>query len=448
MAAAKKHSIYRHAYTDEPTKPNERYADLPKANESSEKQVVAASSRWVAMAQYGAGGPIAVRRLGELGRTKYGLINTHQGKVGAMDFSPFNSNLLYTGGDDNAVMAVQLPTEETAIEDIHVANGDQLFTLEGHFKKVSFVKHNPTAENILASSSWDATVRLWDVNTQEQVYVNETHPHTTFCLEWNRNGSLLATTCKDHKLRIFDPRQGDEATITLDAFESSKCSKAFWIPKHNWIGAYGFTKSSKRVVKIWDMANLEAPILTEQLDSSASIYFPTWDDETNLLWLWGKGDGSMSFNEITKNEGNGRPQLKNLGMHRSSTPTKGGCFLPKTALNTGKNEVAHFLKLVAAKPHSAIVPLSFCVPRKSGGFAADLFPDCPGVKAAQTAEDWRQGNSADPIMTSMDPETLAAAAGIVVEAKLTYSQLQAANAELKARVAALENELSALKGEN
>jgi len=439
--ASIQHSKYRHAFTDEPKQQSDKFCDLPKPFESPESNVISASSKWVAMAKIGGGGPVVIRKLGKMGhgRAQTPMLNNHTGKVTDMVFSPFNPDLLFTGSEDCTINVTQLiaPEDESA-PGMHadLAQRDSnLFTLEGHKKKVSFVAAHTTAENIIASSSWDKTVRIWDLEEQKEVYSNGDHPHTTFCLEWNRNGSLLGTTCKDHKLRIFDPRVAGSVR-EVSPFDSSKCSKIFWVPKYDWIGCFGFTKQSKRMLKMYDVKNFADPIHVQQIDQSSSIVFPMWDDETDLLWTWSKGDGSMGFSEITNKNG---PLVKSLGVHRSSVPTKGGCFIPKVALDTEKCEVARFLKLT--NNPAEIVPLSFVVPRKNQGFADDLFPDCPGTEATQTAEGYRNGIDADPKFTSMDPSTLAAAIGKKIAVKLTYAQMKQENDELKARVAELEAQL-------
>merc|ERR1712154_626673 len=52
------------------------------------------------------------------------------------------------------------------------------------------------------------------------------------------------------------------------------------------------------------------------------------------------------------------------------------------------------------------IPISFVVPRKSGGdvFQEDIYPDCYAGKPALSADEWLDGNNKDPIYTSMDPE--------------------------------------------
>lgn len=86
------------------------------------------------------------------------------------------------------------------------------------------------------SSSYDSTVRLWNLDSEEEVKVLKGHqdqvgdllsrycdvkvccpsrrelfprflPVQVFCMAWSPDGKLLATVCKDGKVRIYDPRK-------------------------------------------------------------------------------------------------------------------------------------------------------------------------------------------------------------------------------------------------
>lgn len=49
---------------------------------------------------------------------------------------------------------------------------------------------------------------LWNVGTGETLLVLEDmHTDLIYNVGWNRNGSLLVTTCKDKKVRVIDPRK-------------------------------------------------------------------------------------------------------------------------------------------------------------------------------------------------------------------------------------------------
>lgn len=54
----------------------------------------------------------------------------------------------------------------------------------------------------------DNLVILWNVGTGEMLLaLDDMHTDLIYNVGWNRNGSLLVTTCKDKKVRVIDPRK-------------------------------------------------------------------------------------------------------------------------------------------------------------------------------------------------------------------------------------------------
>jgi WD40 repeat protein len=78
----------------------------------------------------------------------------------------------------------------------------QILTLS---RKVGHVSFNPSAANVLASSSADFTVKLWDIEQSKDSLVLK-HSEGIQSLSWSANGALLVTTCRDKKLRVWDVR--------------------------------------------------------------------------------------------------------------------------------------------------------------------------------------------------------------------------------------------------
>merc|ERR1739842_116723 len=99
----------------------------------------------------------------------------------------------------------------------------------------------------------------------------------------------------------------------------------------------------------------------------------------------------------------------------------------------------------------SIIPISFIVPRKSGGdvFQEDIYPPCRAAKAALSADQWSAGNNADPITMSMDPDDRKDEDGggdMEFTKKATYDEVVAENNELKRKIKELQDEVAALKG--
>jgi len=294
--------------------------------------------------------------------------------------------------------------------------------------------------NVLASSSWDKTIRLWDVGTAEEMQTYDDLKVNSFSMEWNRDGSLLATTTKDKLMKIFDPRVPEKVVAEFECCEGSKSSKVFWAEAAGYIGATCFNKMAKRKLRLWDLRKLdEKPVQDEIVDQMTSILMPYFDEDTNLLFTAGKGDGSVSFLSPT---GKG---YKVNGSYRSAEPQKGGCFVPKRALDTSRCEVARFLKLTK----DAVIPLSFCVPRKTAAttFQADIYPDCFAGVPSMQGEEYFKGENKEKVRMSMDPEKRGDVAKVVFEKKKTYAELLSENEALKVQIAALEAQLSSEKPE-
>jgi len=434
-------NIFKHLHADTP-KPEFQFLDLKKPFTSGEGCYVAASATLFAVTLQGGGGPVLIQRHDTPCRIKSDIkkVNTHKGKVLDLQFNPFINNVLATGSEDCTINVTLVDEYPDDMKD-NINSADVI--LSGHQKKVHILKWHPTAMNVLASSSWDKTIMLWDAQTSECVNTYKDLKDNTFSIEWNRNGSLLAATTKDKLMKIFDPRVPDESFAEFECCDGSKSSKVFWaesVGSEGYIGATCFNKMAKRKLRLWDMRMLDKPpIQDEVVDQMTSILMPFFDEDTNLLFTAGKGDGTVSFLSFA---GKG---YKSCGSYRSAEPQKGGCFVPKRALDTTKCEVARFLKLTK----DAVVPLSFCVPRKTGAdqFQSDIYPDCFSGFPSMESGEYFKGDNKEKVRMSMDPAKRKDVESVVFEKKKTYAELLDENERLKAQITLLEAQLVAEKAE-
>jgi len=318
---------------------------------------------------------------------------------------------------------------------------------------VVLVTWNPSANSILASGSFDKSVKIWNVEVGQCVSTYNDVGDNIYSLDWNYDGSQIAVTAKDKKLRLYDPRQIDSSTsIIHDAFDGTKSSKVFWIPKLNWIGATGFSKDAKRQLKIWDLKNLKDTIYKIDIDQAASVLLPYYDNDNSVLYLAGKGDGTISYFEIVNDD----RKLYTLGVYRTPEPQKGGGWVPKRGLDPMQCEIGRFLKLTNTK----VIPISFMVPRKAGNevFQSDIFPDAPIGKPSLQAQEWISGSNKDPILGSLDPAKRqddndndndgGGDNSNVYTKKKTYEELDQENKLLKQQLNFVKQEIAQLKGDN
>jgi coronin-1B/1C/6 len=104
---------------------------------------------------------------------------------------------------------------------------------------------------------------------------------------FNYNGTLVATTCKDKHVRIFDIRSG-QMVQEGESHSGVKSSYVTWLGDSNRILTTGFSRSSDRQVGIWDTSSLKSYLKMENLDTSSGSLVPHYDLDTKMLYLSGK----------------------------------------------------------------------------------------------------------------------------------------------------------------
>jgi len=205
----------------------------------------------------------------------------------------------------------------------------------------------------------------------------------------------MATTCKDKFLRILDLRSGT-TTAEVEAHQGTKGSRCLWFPKMDKIFTVGSTKLSERQFMLWDPRNMKEQIADQVIDVGAGLMMPFFDEDTSMLYLAGKGDISIRYFEIVPDS----PYFHYVETFRGAKAQIGMASVPKYALDVTTCETTRLLKLTA----DSIVPITFCVPRKSSNFQDDIYPDTRSTTAPMTADEWYGGKDAEPILMSLNPK--------------------------------------------
>jgi len=315
--------------------------------------------------------------------------------------------------------------------------------LQGHRRKIGTAKFHPTASNVLCTSSQDYTIKLWDIETGQCLVTLDGPTDIIQSVSWNYDGSLLAATCKDKTNRVSDPRTG-KFSHSGPGHEGVKGSRCMWV--HDKLFTVGFSKSSERQYALYDLSDINKPIVEQGVDNSSGILCPFYDYDTKMIYLAGKGDGNIRYYEYASDE----KMIYHLSEFKSNTPTVGGCFVNKTACSVSENEVARFLKLETRR----IVPISFTVPRKSDLFQDDIFPaTASGVgEPSMTRADYMSGKNAAPKTVSLEngfvakPKTeVAFVKAAVDDGPQGEVELRKAYEDQKKRITYLEAEIKKLE---
>ncbi|XP_037724374.1 coronin-7 isoform X3 [Drosophila subpulchrella] len=353
---------------------------------------IAASGAFMAFNWEHTGSSVAVLPLDDCGRKSktMPLLHGHTDTVTDLKFSPFHDGLLATASQDCLVKIWHIP--EKGLEQ-SLSDPEAIFSHKQ--RRVETVGFHPTADGLMYSTA-AGCVALFDLSTQKEIFSNNEHPEVIQSASWREDGSVLATSCKDKCVRIFDPRAaGSPIQLTAESHQSIKDSRVVWLGNQQRILTTGFDAARLRQVIIRDVRNFNTPEKTLELDCSTGILMPLFDPDTNMLFLAGKGDTTINYLEITDKD----PYLIE-GLRHTGEQTKGACLVPKRALKVMEAEVNRVLQLTS----NMVIPIMYQVPRKTyRDFHADLYPETTGYKTELVAGEWLNGgNQAVPKM-SLDP---------------------------------------------
>ncbi|PWN23707.1 DUF1900-domain-containing protein [Microstroma glucosiphilum] len=314
----------------------------------------------------------------------------------------FNPRRVATIGEDGLKMwllpeaprlqagqAVSKPTDEYS----QTIVSSPTFTLPlpdlGRGCKVSF---NPIASDVLVVAGADGLAIL-DTAAAEAKILSELAAGVAEA-EWSLDGSLIAFARSDRRLVLWDPRTQVQAEIA--AHDSSRPFKICWIDEEHLV-TVGHMAGSTRQVKLFKLSRGPDSITISEkgrlaLDTSPAILFPHYDADAQLLYLWSKGERSISVLQVSLDPpkpkfGVAAPLFKALPAFQHSTPQLGISFLPKRYCDVKAVEVGLSYRLSRTQE---IQIVSWKVERKRKDFFQDdVFPATRDVETpVVSASEW------------------------------------------------------------
>ncbi|XP_055610581.1 coronin-1A-like [Uranotaenia lowii] len=381
-------SKFRHVY-GLPTRKECCYTDISVVRSGNDGNFCAVNPTFLAIV---ADTTFVVIPINQTGRIDFQCCKVigHTGQILDLKWNPFDDNMIASASDDCTIKIWKIPEggltsnlSESALE------------LVGHKRKVLHIEWHPTASNVLISAGFDHLICVWDIGSADKPLLNVINVHVDmiYSLAISRDGALIATTSKDKKLRVIEPRSGIVVSEGI-CHMGTKCSKTVFLD-NNRILTTGFSRHSDRQFAIWDQHDLVKPLVQEVIDSSSGVVTPYFDYDTRMIYLAGKGDGNIRYYELVDEP----PYVYYLNQFLSGQPQKALGFMPKRGVNVSQCEVFRFYKLHATG--NICEPISMIVPRKSTLFQSDLYPDTLADMPAIGAKEWFQGRNVQPILRSM-----------------------------------------------
>ncbi|NWX90314.1 CORO7 protein, partial [Nothoprocta pentlandii] len=275
----------------------------------------------VALPLLAAGGQIAILELSRPGRLPDTAVPTIQNGAAVADlcWDPFDTRRLAVAGEDARIRLWRIP--EGGLQDT-LQQPEAVLT--GHTEKIYSIRFHPVASDILVSSSYDMTVRIWELGAGQDVLCLQGHTEQIFSVAWSPDGQKLATVSKDGRLRLYDPRRspqpeqvgtgaGTGAAAARHGLTQPFCpaqegpgpeggrgARLVWVCGGDYLLASGFDSRSERRILLYRAQDLSAgPLAVLGIDVAPSTLLPFYDEDTSMLFLTGKGDTRVFLYEVT-----------------------------------------------------------------------------------------------------------------------------------------------------
>nr|POF07032.1 putative e3 ubiquitin ligase complex scf subunit sconb [Quercus suber] len=150
---------------------------------------------------------------------------------------------------------------------------------KGHTNGVMCVQFD---DNVLISGSYDTTIKVWDVNTGDELRTLKGHTSGIRCLQFD--DTKLMTGSLDHTLRLWNWRTG-QCLRTFHAHTDGILSLHF-------SGRYVASGSMDKTIRVWDSESKQTFLLrghtdwvnSVKVDAASRTLFSASDDLSVRLW--------------------------------------------------------------------------------------------------------------------------------------------------------------------
>jgi len=321
------------------------------------------------------------------------ILNDTEGEpaLNEIKFNPHDDNLIGAACQDCAARVWRIPvgglTENITTADV---------TLTGATKRLLLIDFHPLANTVILTSGGENDIKLYDINKPEQpsIEISQCHKALVTGVSWNYDGALLASSCKDKNVRLFDPRKSNPLVSEVASHQGAKSGKLTFLGPKPYLATIGFSKTDREIV-LHDIRNFSTKLSTIKIDAAPATPLPMYDEDIGVLYLAGKGEGAIKPFEGVDED----PYLYPVTEFKAKEPATGMARLPKSFCTISKCEVTRFLKLT---PQGQVIPIRFEVPRANMDFfQEDLYPDTWDRQPTVSSDGWFSGETRPPATVSL-----------------------------------------------
>lgn len=202
-------------------------------------------------------------------------------------------------------------------------------TQGGHTETIFGCQFHPENPNLLATCSYDSTVRLWDITTQQAVKTFVGGQGVLYSVSWSPDGAHLAASSSNGSCYIFDANKGSlvksmphhraasyrvewhptegnllacasvdknvvvfriDGTVTRSLPHPKGACSVSWCPHEKFVLA---TTCENSMVYVWDVSNSNPRVLHQLEGHGARTFNVVWNPILTNVLMSGADDGTL-----------------------------------------------------------------------------------------------------------------------------------------------------------
>ena len=189
--------------------------------------------------------PALIPYLGSLQPPGTGLIRTlagHLGFISSLAITPDGTKVV-SGSNDRTIKIWNLTTGQELLTFFPCYSSMGLFS----WLVFLFVKVTPDATKVIAGSNTEGTIKIWDLNIEQELCTIHAHAEALTAVEITPDGEKIVSSSVDKTIKVWDLVTGQQLLTLTDHQNATSSSLAITPDGEKIVG------SADKTIKVWDL---------------------------------------------------------------------------------------------------------------------------------------------------------------------------------------------------
>ena len=181
-----------------------------------------------------------------------------------------------------------------------------VFNKDKHTGPVSALDFNPFQQNLLASGASESEIFIWDLNKPQTPMTpgaKSQPPEDVRCVAWNRQVQHILATTFSQRCVVWDLRKNEPIIKVSDNTSRMRCKVVAWHPEVATQLCIGSEDDHAPVIQIWDLRQASSPLRTLEHHQRGVLGVAWCQRDSDLLLSCGKDNKILCWNPNSNIQG-------------------------------------------------------------------------------------------------------------------------------------------------